>query len=96
MNGRELPTMELTMTILSTERRSGSATLAARALAWLAGPIGFWANRVDRRGLVALDDRTLRDIGLTRGDVEREYLGSPWQAPDWQTLAEIRSRARRR
>ena len=39
-----------------------------------------WQERAaQRRHLVALDDRMLRDIGLNRADVMREYLKSPWQ-----------------
>jgi uncharacterized protein YjiS (DUF1127 family) len=32
-----------------------------------------------RRHLAALDDRMLRDIGLTRADVDREYRKPFWQ-----------------
>jgi uncharacterized protein YjiS (DUF1127 family) len=40
-----------------------------------------WQERVvDRNMLVSLDDRLLRDIGLTRGDVERELM-KPFRIP---------------
>jgi uncharacterized protein YjiS (DUF1127 family) len=32
-----------------------------------------------RRALAALDDRLLRDVGLSRADVEREYNRPFWQ-----------------
>ena len=35
-----------------------------------------------RRRLAELDDRLLRDIGLTRADVERELRRSPWELLD--------------
>ena len=39
-----------------------------------------WRARVRERGeLAALDDRMLKDIGLTRGDVYREYHKPFWR-----------------
>lgn len=35
----------------------------------------------ERRSLRALDDRALRDLGLTRADVEREALRPFWDIP---------------
>jgi uncharacterized protein YjiS (DUF1127 family) len=35
----------------------------------------------ERRSLRALDDRALRDLGLTRTDVEREALRPFWDIP---------------
>jgi len=39
-----------------------------------------WHDRtVQRRTLVTLDDRTLRDLGLSRADVEREASKPFWR-----------------
>jgi uncharacterized protein YjiS (DUF1127 family) len=41
----------------------------------------LWQGRARQRAhLAALDDRLLRDIGLTRADVERELLKPFWRA----------------
>ncbi len=43
----------------------------------------LWQRRYsDRRALFGLDDRMLRDIGLTRADVARECANSFWRASD--------------
>ena len=40
-----------------------------------------WLGRArDRRALAALDDRTLRDIGLTRCEIEAEIARRRWRA----------------
>ena len=40
----------------------------------------FWREIArGRRHLAALDDKMLRDIGLTRADVEREYRKQFWR-----------------
>ncbi len=39
-----------------------------------------WQERAaQRRHLAGLDDRMLRDIGLSRAEVVREYRKFPWQ-----------------
>ena len=66
-----------------TERRP-----AARQASWGEGIlravlrlvlfVGLWSQRIrQRRALSVLDDTMLRDIGLTRSDVERE-IGKPF------------------
>ena len=49
---------------------------------------GLWRRLFDlaalaqsRRALARLDDRLLRDIGLTREDAEAELARPPWDAP---------------
>ena len=54
----------------------------ARALAaGLADAFSAWQERVSqRRTLARLDDRLLRDMGLSRSDVEHEVSKPFWQA----------------
>lgn len=52
-------------------KRAGRA-LERRAIAALDALFEYREIRRQRRQLAALDDRALRDIGLTRADVERE------------------------
>ncbi len=60
----------------------------ARRLRALAATVGGWmAQRAARWRLARLDDRTLQDLGLTRGDVEREFARPFWQPMDTEALA---------
>ena len=52
----------------------------------------WWRSRLDRHRLVSLSDHTLRDLGLTRSDVEGVYAQSFWQGIDY---AELEARRRR-
>ena len=62
-----------------SERTSAPATIAARAAAALR-PILTWLERArQRQALLALDEWTLKDIGLTRADVTREGEKPFWQ-----------------
>lgn len=67
------------------------AVSPAEAFRGLAGRIGRWyrASR-DRRELASLNDATLSDIGLSRGDVEREYLKPFWRSVDREALEAAR------
>ena len=60
--------------------------LAARLADWL-------RNRAQRRELLGLDDRTLADLGLRRGDVERELVRPFWQPVDVAALELARRQA---
>ena len=46
----------------------------------LAAPLAWYEHRRQRRHLLRLDDRLLRDIGLTRADIRREAGTTPWRA----------------
>jgi uncharacterized protein YjiS (DUF1127 family) len=62
-----------------------TATLTRRPVS-IGGVVGFvarmWEVRRERRALMALDDRMLKDIGLGRGDVARETMRAPWDLPN--------------
>jgi uncharacterized protein YjiS (DUF1127 family) len=72
-------------TIVREERLSGRAAAPAeRALgsraASLLRHILTWGERIrQRRALQALDEWVLKDIGLSRADVMREYDKPFWQ-----------------
>jgi uncharacterized protein YjiS (DUF1127 family) len=54
---------------------------ARAALSAIADAFSAWQERVSqRRTLARLDDRMLRDMGLTRSDVEHEVSKPFWQA----------------
>jgi uncharacterized protein YjiS (DUF1127 family) len=76
--------------MLSESIRTSRATLAgvtARSEPWLAGKAGravdlvlAWHERVrQRRHLRSLDNHMLRDIGLSRADVEGEAAKPFWR-----------------
>lgn len=67
------------------------ATAPIASLSGLAAAAGRWhRNRQDRRALASLSDTSLRDVGLVRGDVEREQLKPFWQAVDYDALETLR------
>ncbi len=63
-------------------RRGLSLVLASalKAAAWAVDRIDEWQARArSRRELMSLDDRTLQDIGLGRGDAYMEYSKPFWR-----------------
>lgn len=51
------------------------------ALRRLGSSVAAWQERARmRRGLAAMDDRLLRDIGLTRAQAHREYDKPFWRS----------------
>ena len=65
----------MTMTILSnrsptTVAPSPWAGSVRRIAAWTLALMSYWHRRATIRALCELDDHTLRDIGLTRADIE--------------------------
>jgi uncharacterized protein YjiS (DUF1127 family) len=54
-----------------TNRTFGAGFSAARILADFVGMVAAWNDaRVTRKGLSALSDRELDDLGLVRGDID--------------------------
>lgn len=52
----------------------------ARVWRWLVTRIEVWHDRaLTRRQLAEMDDRLLKDIGLTRLDAEQEYTKPFWR-----------------
>lgn len=77
-----------------TRRISGrTGQVERRGLgAWLRA---LWLSHHTRRELQRLSDHGLRDIGLTRADVEREVLAPIWQPVDYDALDRARMRSSR-
>jgi uncharacterized protein YjiS (DUF1127 family) len=67
--------------ISTTRERSAAASLRADSIVIRAvEAVLSWGARVrERQELAGLDDRMLRDIGLTRADVCREYRKPFWR-----------------
>ena len=53
----------------------------------------WWRTYRDRQALASLNGAMLRDIGLTRADVERELLQPFWLPIDYRSLDEQRRHA---
>lgn len=70
------------MPALATAARPCSRPQRAARLPLLARVMGLHDLWTQRRRLAALDDATLRDLGLTRGQAEAESRRPVWQAPD--------------
>jgi uncharacterized protein YjiS (DUF1127 family) len=75
---------------IETDRRERRAIPLARTLrragVWLALALLHWQELAQqRRRLLALDDRMLKDIGITRADAWREGARPFWDARgvDW-------------
>ena len=74
--------MNANATILSSNRLSLATLSPALAPIWRAvGLLMTWRRRVaDRRQLCSLDHHMLRDVGLSRSDVEFEVDKPFWRA----------------
>jgi uncharacterized protein YjiS (DUF1127 family) len=72
---RRLATLSRNRPPATREQRAGGAVLRL----WRA-----WRRRRDLRRLAEFDDRMLRDIGISRGEVERALASPFWHdvAPD--------------
>ncbi len=58
----------------------GISAYLSKAFRALVGTLETWQERVDqRRHLLELDERLLRDIGLSRYDVQREAAKPFWR-----------------
>jgi uncharacterized protein YjiS (DUF1127 family) len=74
-------------------RAAGGTGLIARGLEL----VRAWHKaRRDRRELAGLSDLMLRDIGLSRADVDRELLQPFWRPVDYASLEQQRRRGWRR
>ena len=61
-------------------RSTSRTTALLAAMRRVLDLLSVWRKRAASRSMLAsLDDRMLRDIGLTRGDVERELTKPFWQ-----------------
>lgn len=69
------PLLNPRATLLRLEAAAGRASWRA-LVAWLEAA---HARRRQRRALVALDDHSLRDIGLSRHEAEREAAKPFWR-----------------
>ena len=72
----------MTMTMTSTQplRRASGLSRAAGAISGAIETLLVWCERRrERRDLASLNDQILRDVGLTRADIEREYRKPFWQ-----------------
>jgi uncharacterized protein YjiS (DUF1127 family) len=70
-----------TNAVVSVLRVTGHVLVAAARIAGnIIDAVFFeWPHRMrQRRELAAMDDRSLRDIGLTRADVDKELRKRPW------------------
>jgi uncharacterized protein YjiS (DUF1127 family) len=71
------------MTLTSVETLQSRSSALARApgvISRATRTVLIWLERRrDREILAALDDRMLRDIGISRADVEREYTKPFWR-----------------
>ena len=64
---------------LARPHRNRGEKRGAALFAWICDVGLHWLELSrQRRALQALDDRTLKDIGLTRADVERELSKRFW------------------
>ncbi len=54
---------------------------AGSRLSWIFSRLLLWQQRAEERAqLAAMDQRMLKDIGVSRADVAREASKAPWQA----------------
>ena len=72
--------------------RALATALAATAERWWAGYVARRARRAAVRELAALDDRTLKDIGVSRSEIESVVYGREVPRPSAKDLAPARCR----
>jgi uncharacterized protein YjiS (DUF1127 family) len=86
------------MLMLTTSAKPGRfgrtfANLAAVVARFVRPVVGAWHHRHDAALLASMDDRMLRDIGLTRADVSDALSQPIWRDP---TLVLVRRRGERK
>jgi uncharacterized protein YjiS (DUF1127 family) len=72
--------------------RALAALVTARAERWRASYVARRVRRAAVRELAALDDRELKDIGITRSEIESVVYGREVPRPSAKDLASTRSR----
>lgn len=75
----ELPSGRRTLPSWKIWLGMGAAKLAHDALTLMQALAELGERRRQRRALLSLDDRILKDIGLTRADVWLEARKPPWR-----------------
>ena len=73
---------EYWMLTTTTARFGGGwrITLSRLAVNVIEGALGWQARASERTQLAAMDDRLLRDVGLSRADIMRESTKPFWSA----------------
>ena len=70
--------------------QAATARVAGSAVTRVAEAVHLWRERrIARRELLLLDERMLRDIGLSRADVDAFIHGGPLPERDGESAAEI-------
>ena len=76
--------------IVRPSLHAGPMVLPSAVSRIVAAMHGWLRHRAERRQLVGLNDDMLRDLGLSRGDVEREYARPFWSAVNYDALETTR------
>lgn len=77
----------------ATAGRKADQGLLKQIVAMLAT---WWRIHRDRRHMYAMSDEMLRDVGLSRADVEREFQRPFWEPIDYGSLERQRELSARR
>ncbi len=77
----------------ATAGRKADKGLLKQVVAML---VTWWRIHRDRRQMIAMSDDMLRDVGLSRADVEREFQRPFWEPIDYDSLDRQRELAARR
>jgi uncharacterized protein YjiS (DUF1127 family) len=72
------------------------AALLSALVASLRKVAQAWKNRRDAAALAGMDERMLRDIGLTRSDLRDAYAEPLWRDPTDILAARVKDRRRNR
>lgn len=70
--------------------RTAAPSVLSLTSSAVAAAVRWFHDRQRLRSLAALSDATLRDIGLVRGDIDRECLKPFWEPVDYAALEAAR------